>query len=206
MQRWGWGYGGMELLQDALQLSESDASELLSALFREGYVRKCPASRAVPGCEYELTAKGTELALASTARPLPRKTVQGHLHELIERMKRVNSDERFLVGVEEASVFGEYLTNAGRLGNLDVRYTTYRKIAVRREYSWSIEQMACASGIRFSSDVERLLWPEDEVKNYLQDSSSVCRFFTNMERPRDEQTHRVPIFRDRAPVPGWPRL
>lgn len=203
MQRWGWGQGGAELVRDFLSISDDAARELLEALVREGYVQKCAKPPASPGWDYELTAKGTNLGQASTGTQLSRATIRRRLHEIIERMAQVNQDERFFVGVQEASIFGEYVTEASELAHLDVRYTTYRKVKERREFAHITERAARASGQRFSNEMELRLWPENEVKSFLQNRSPVYRFLTNTERARDAQTPRLVIFQDRAPVLGW---
>ncbi len=196
----------MELVREVMELSESAAGDLLAALIREGYVQKCAECHASPGWEYELTLKGTKLGQASTDKPLPRQLVRLRLHELIERMKRVNLEERFLVGIQEAAVFGEYLTSAKRLRSLDVRYTTYRKIQERAAFARMVERAARDSGRRFSSEIDRRLWPEDEVRSYLQDHSPVYRFSTDTQRVRDDRTPRLVIFCDRAPADDWRAL
>ncbi len=117
-------------------------------------------------------------------------------------MAQVNQDERFFVGVQEASIFGEYVTDTAELAHLDVRYTTYRKVKERREFAHITERAARQRAALFGRWSLRL-WPENEVKSFLQDRSPVYRFLTNTERARDEQTPRLVVFRDRAPVLGW---
>jgi hypothetical protein len=206
LQRWGWAQGGVELVRDVLQLSENAAAKLLDSLLDEGYIQRCAECHASPGWEYELTPKGIEFGRASTGKPLPRGVVQKLLHALVERMQKVNLEDRFFVGIQEATVFGEYLTDSGRLGNLDVQYTTYRKIQERAAFTRLVERAALESGRTFSGPIERRLWPEDEVKSFLQDRSPVYRFWTNSERLSDDRTPRLVVFRNRAPVPDWQKL
>jgi DNA-binding HxlR family transcriptional regulator len=206
LQRWGWGRGGAELAREVLSISDQAAGELVDALEREGYVQKCTKPHVSPGWEYELTLKGTSFGQARTGAELARALARRHLHELVERMDEVNRDDRFLLGVEEASVFGEYLTDAQELGVLDVQYTTYRKIEERGEFARARDRAARASGQRFSREMDLRLWPENEVRDHLQGQSAVYRFSTNTERARDAQMSRLLIFRDRAPVHDWRKL
>jgi hypothetical protein len=206
LQRWGRGLGGPELVQEVLNVSEPDAAKLLADLIRNRYVERCAPHRALPGWQYELTAKGTKLAWASTGKALRREAAQRLLEELLGRMKEVNADRRFLLGVQEASVFGDYVTSAERLRHLDVRYTTYRKLEERRAFARAVERAAAESGRRFSGEVERRLWPEDDVRDYLVGNSRVYRLSVDAAPLHDDMTPRLVVFEDRAPVPGWREL
>ena len=203
VRRWGWGKGGVALVKDVMEISETAAAELVAALVGAGYIEKATGGHTSPGWEYELTVKGTALAQASAAAPLRRETVRLRLHELIERMTQVNADERFFVGVQDAVVFGSYLTKVDRLGDLDVHYTTYRKIDDQETFARVTEAAARGSGRRFSGFIDLLFWPETEVRNFLKNRSRVYSLGNNSELLRDEQIPRLVIFRGRAPVPGW---
>ncbi len=202
LRRWGRGYGGTELVKQLMEISEAAAGELVAALIREGYVQKSELQMSA-GWEYVLTVKGTALAQASAARPLHRETVRLRLHELIDRMIQVNSDERFFLGIQDAAVFGSYLTDVDRLGDLDIHFRTYRKIDDTETFTRTTTDAARASGLRFSSFMDELYWPEAEVRKFLKNRSRVYSLGDNSQLLADEAVPRLVIFRDRTPVPGW---
>jgi hypothetical protein len=203
LRHWGWGQGGVELVSDILEISEAAARELLAHLIHEGYVRNSVERRTTPGWEYELTTKGTTFSLLSADTPFRREAVRSGLRELIQRMSEVNSDERFVVGIEAAFVVGDYLNHAERMGALEVHYTTYRKITERSEFTKVAHRAARESGRKLSGDMGVRLWPEDEVTSFLENRAGMFSLTTNMERRRDSEAPRLVIFRERAPVPNW---
>lgn len=150
-----------------------------------------------------MTVKGAALANASAARPLHRAVVRQRLHELIERMRRVNEDPAFLVGIDEAVVFGSYLTDAERLGDLDISYKTFRKVEDPRQFTDLSSRAARESGRSFSNIVEKLYWPNEQVRLFLKNRS---RVYGLVERERLLEDPTIPrrfIFKDRQPIPGW---
>jgi hypothetical protein len=203
LQHWGWGQGGVELVSDILEIPETAAQELLTRLIDEGYVRHSVERQTTPGWEYELTPKGTTFIQVSDETPFPRDAVRNGLRDLIQRMTQVNSDERFVVGIEAAFVVGDYLNHAEHLGALEIHYTTYRKITERSEFTKVAHRVARASGRKLSNDMSVRLWPEDEVTSFLENHAGMFYLITNMERRRDDETPRLVIFRERAPVPDW---
>jgi hypothetical protein len=206
MRRWGWGSGGVQFISDVLELSHEQARELLEALAKEGYVERNGRGPVSPGWEYGLTVRGTALAQASAATPLRRQTVRRRLHELVERMVEVNSDDRFFIGVQDAAVFGSYLSNDERLGDLDVHYTTYRKIEDSEEFMRVTKTAARASGRAFSSYIDELYWPESEVRRFLKNRSRVYSLGDNSQLLRNPSVPRRSIFQSRAPVQDWRKL
>jgi len=179
------------------------ARSLLAILVAEGLVEPADYVRVVEGREYRLTTKGLALAQASAARPLHRKTVQRRLHELIERMVQANRDERFYVGVQQAVVFGSYLSATERLGDLDVHYTTYRKIEDGTEFMRVTGEAARASGRHFSTIVDELYWPEDELRKFLKNRSRVYSLGNNEILLKRDDVPRTTIFEGRRPVDNW---
>jgi hypothetical protein len=100
-------------LECTFQLPKAGAQELIDLLVGEGLL-----VAADPG-GFELTIAGAAFAQASAAPPLHRRTVERRLRELVGRMVEINAKSEFLVGIEEAYVYGSYLSAAERLGDLD---------------------------------------------------------------------------------------
>ena len=205
MRRWGSGCGDARFIRTVLQVSESEAGQLLQRLQDSGYV-ECEAGMKRGNKFYVMTVKGCALAGASAAQPIRRELAQRRLHELIERMAQANRDDRFLVGVQEAAVFGSYLTSQSHLGDLDVHYTTYRKIGDAEEFMRVSRRLARASGRRFDRFIDELYWPETELGRFLKNRSRVYSLADNSQLLEDSAVARLTIFADRRPVKGWNKV
>jgi hypothetical protein len=97
-----------------LRVDEPKAESLLRALARAGFLTQESDGH------WRLTKDGIRLRGASAAKPLLRQTAERLLDELLERIRTLNDDPRFLARVEKAIVFGSYLSSADRLGDVDV--------------------------------------------------------------------------------------
>src|SRR5258708_5087610 len=101
---------------------------------------------------------------------LTRTTADRNLSELIERARAANRSPDFTYRIERLTVFGSYLTDKTRLGDVDVacklapRFTGERQDFVERARM----QAAHATGRRFSNLTEEIGWPEREVVLFLK--------------------------------------
>lgn len=183
---------------DRLGLPEPAAIAVLHGLVEEGYLAAASEPR-MSG--FELTVKGRALAQATAATPLHRSTVEKKLQELIERMIQVNASEEFLYGIEEAFIYGSYLTDTERLGDLDISVTLYRKDEDPDRHMEAVERCARESGRHFGNIIDRLFWPQKQVFLYLKQRSRV--FSIHHDEPllkHDPGIPRRAIFSQRRPV------
>ncbi|HEY6558851.1 MAG TPA: hypothetical protein VI072_16315 [Polyangiaceae bacterium] len=194
------------MIRRELGLQQSHATELLSRLIAEGYVQEARMPAVKGENRYVLTVKGSALASASAAAPIRRELARRRLHELIERMIAANAEDRFYVGVQEAAVFGSYLTDVPTLGDLDVHYVIYRKLEDSDEFMRVTVHAARESGRRFNRYLDLLSWPEDELRRFLKNRSRVYGLADNSTLLADPNVPRVTIFTARAPVVNWRAL
>jgi hypothetical protein len=205
MRAWGEGFSdGDILIRDTLKVSAHEVKGLVKALCAEGYLERAE-STFIPGgaVHFQRTVKGAALAMASAASPVRRALAQQRLHELIARMEKANEDPSFLVGVEESVVFGSYLTPAERLGDLDISYTTFRKIDDGGAFIEASRRAATESGRQFRNYVEFLCWPDRQLRLFLQNRSRVYSLAHDEALLKDVTIPRRIIFKDRRPVPDW---
>lgn len=187
------------MIQERLDITPAQAQKVLQDLVAEGFLE---AQRSF--CDTELfarTIKGSALAMASTAMPLQRSTVETRLKELIDRMVYVNKSDDFLCGVQEAFVFGSYLGTNERLNDLDINLKLYRKTTDGDRFSDAALRHADASGRRFSTYMDKLFWPETQVLLYLKQRSRVYSLHREDSLlDLDPSIPRQAIFLDRYPV------
>ena len=180
-----------------LGVAERRARLLLKGLAEAGYVSS------VKGRDGERrflnTAKGQALALASAAKPIHRKTADKLLAELLERVKRVNEECYFLYKVTGVRVFGSYLTDAPRLGDLDVAIGLVPKEEDPKAHAMKSDKRvreAMERGRTFSTHLEQLCWPRREVLLFLKRRSRALSLHDMVDRVL-EMTDSRAVFAER---------
>ena len=159
-----------------LKISPQQANRLINELNRKGYIE--PARTSGQKQFYRKTLKGGTLGLASAAKPVTRETADRILSEFMDRVMHVNSDPSFLVKVKKVLVFGSYLTDALRINDIDVAVEfTWKENhplvlnADKAQLALNLSSMAEKKGKKFSSFIDRLEWPEHEVRLFLKSRS-----------------------------------
>lgn len=148
-----------------------EATEALQRFARAGLVER----RDLPGhdvCDYwEITTDGHRVALASAASPVRRSVAEEAVRALIDRARAVNSSCDYAFCVAEIRVFGSYLTDVERLGDVDLvirlRPRFFDSGLQARAYQRRVD-LAAAQGRRFSSTFQSLIWPQVEVLRFLK--------------------------------------
>lgn len=99
-------------------LDREKADALIIELERESYIKK--AGRFRDEQLWGNTIKGNALALASAAKPILRSTAERKINEFLERVKEVNRNDYYLYKIKKVVVFGSYLSDAEKLGDIDL--------------------------------------------------------------------------------------
>jgi hypothetical protein len=149
-------------LREKFSLDEKSATALASELVAQGYV-EAPKDDA-----YTLTDKGEELVRASAASRVSRKTAEGALAGLLERVRQYNLDSDKILTIETVVVFGSFLGTGDILGDLDVavkwrdrNLTGPNRAAAKLSY-------AARSGRNFGTFLQRLVWADTELQQILR--------------------------------------
>lgn len=123
---------------------------------------------------YEITARGNAFANASAAKPVLRKTAESALEQFMERLQRVNASSEYVYCVESAVLFGSMLSEAERLGDVDIAVELLPKVVEEAEFrQWCDRRRYAArdQGRRFGSTVDWVLWPKEEIFEVLRSRS-----------------------------------
>jgi len=151
-----------------LRIPGERARRLVYALRRVGYVEVVPEQ---PPGTWRNTMAGNALANATSAAPISRADADRVLNAFLVRVGIVNDAKTSLYTVGKVVVFGSYLGNQERVGDIDLAIQLDR----RPEFAprWPEASLARAEdaenhGRRFRGFLERLAWPETEVKRYLR--------------------------------------
>ena len=165
-----------DFVVDRLKISPKKANRLINELNRRGYIEPIRIYRQKQF--YRKTLKGSTLGLASAAKPVTRKTADRIFSEFMDRVRQVNSDQSFLVKVKKVLVFGSYLTDAIRINDIDVAVElTWKEnhpLVLNKDkaqLALNLSNIAEKKGKKFSSFIDRLEWPEHEVRLFLKSRS-----------------------------------
>jgi len=160
-----------------LKISPKKAYRLVNELNLKGYIEPIRIYRQKQ--YYRKTLKGSTLGLASAAKPVTRKTANRIFSEFMDRVRQVNSDSSYLVKVQKVLVFGSYLTDAIRINDIDVaveltwkeNHPMVLNEEDKAQLALNLSIMAEDKGKKFSSFIDRLEWPEHEVRLFLKSRS-----------------------------------
>ncbi len=151
-----------------LKIHEEQARRLVYSLRRLGYVEVARQQR--PGT-WRNTMAGNALANATAGPPLSRTDADRLLKEFLIRVGIVNDDPSSLYRVGKAVIFGSYLNSQERISDIDLAIRLDRRPEFAERWPEALLAKADAAanrGRRFRGFLDRLAWPETEVKRYLR--------------------------------------
>jgi hypothetical protein len=112
LRQMGARHAGHTFVQKVLGCSAQEAVQLMNALQTAGYVSSCSGGK--DPSLYSRTTEGNRLAGASL-RPISRTTADRVLRSFVERIRKANSNRRFLYTITAAVVFGSAVSEAKEL-------------------------------------------------------------------------------------------
>jgi hypothetical protein len=157
--------------EDAFQANTEQAAELLAQLVVLGLIEPVEPKTVLAESGFELTSRGEAFASASAANPLFRKTAETLLQQFLERLDTVNSSPDYVYRVESAVLFGSMLSEAERLGDVDIAIELLPKVAEEAEFrKWCDRRRYAAreQGKNFRSSSDWIFWPREEIFEALR--------------------------------------
>jgi len=147
----------------------------VGALTAEGLIELDPDSRYCPPGKkddwYGLTEAGRRLLNASAAPSFTRAVAEQKMAELLERVKEVNSNKKFLARVTRVRVFGSFLTDAPMLNDIDLVVETEDKTELAPgEREWT-ELVLGHEDNNNGNFLTRLFFPTNQALRYLKSGS-----------------------------------
>lgn len=109
-----------------------------------------------------------------SSRVYLRKTAEVVLKNVIQKIKEVNENEKFVYRVTKAVLFGSYINSTKeKIGDLDIAIYIELKNKSRLEYEQNIERAKIAlSEIPY---VWKLVYGKEEVFKYIKDKKKVLQ-------------------------------
>jgi len=114
---------------------------------------------------------GNALANATAGALLSRTNADRLLKEFLIRVAIVNDDPSWLYRVGKVVVFGSYLNSQKSVGDIDLAIRLDRRPEFAEGWPEALLAKADAAanrGRRFGGFLDRLAWPEIEVRRYLR--------------------------------------
>ena len=151
--------------------NKSDATTIIKELLETEYVEPIEIRKHQ---FLSVTTAGRTLALASAAKPILRKTADKKIAELLERVATINSSNQYVYAVTKVVVFGSYLSKQERINDVDIAIALEKKATSDARFAEMCEQSiqkAQKDGRRFSTQVEMIYWPQQEVHFFLKSRS-----------------------------------
>jgi hypothetical protein len=153
---------------NVLKIPEEEARRLIYWLRGLGYVEV--VWQQPPGT-WRNTMAGNALANATAVRPISRSEADRLLKEFLVRVGTVNEDPSWLYRVRKVVIFGSYLKGQEWIGDIDLAIRLDRRAEFAERWPEMLLAKADAAesgGRRFRGFLDRLAWPETEVRRYLR--------------------------------------
>jgi hypothetical protein len=155
----------LSLARRALSLPDDpSAQQVIERLRAAGFIEDHDPHDRLVG--FRVTRKGATLAAAPAHRPLLRETAERHLAALLGRVTTL-AHRDFLYLAAEVLVFGSYLGDAPRVGDLDVAIRLVPKIEDPKVFRARCEERSRSARRSFNTFLEYLWWPQQEVRRFL---------------------------------------
>lgn len=124
---------------------------------------------------YDLLPLGHSLRLARAVPSINRQKADRLLKEFMTRVEEVNSNRKYVYKVTKVLLFGSYIrSDVTELNDVDVAIELtwkYDDPEVRRRKGKEYTQAAIEDGRRFKNWLDRLVFPETDVKEFLRNRS-----------------------------------
>ena len=166
-----------------LGIEQRAAQKLLGTLVKLGYLTR--AGRAEHDIGYfDLTLEAGQLGNASAAKPFTRAAADRAVAAFLDRCRAVDADPYWLYRVKRVQIFGSYLTEKERVGDVDVTLDLApkeRNRAKHNELTCERTRLVASKGRYFRNLIDELCWSEIEVTNFIKGGSRVIKLHSSMD-------------------------
>jgi len=120
---------------------------------------------------------------------IKRETAERILKEVVQRAKKINSspESQFMYFVSKVLVFGSYLTQKERLGDIDLAIEIEQRWKTDKEYD---RLLNAVSGNKVLGD-SRVFYPYQKLITTLRNRSKSLSFHPIEEVVRGKFTHKI---------------
>lgn len=155
----------------ALKTGAAEAAQFLRELDSLGLIEATEYPPMDEAAAYEVTSRGHAFANASAAKPVLRTTAESALQQFMERLQLVNASSEYVYRVSSAVLFGSMLSEAERLGDVDIAVELSPKVDEEADFRrWCDRRRHAAleTGRHFGSTFDWVVWPKTEIFHVLR--------------------------------------
>lgn len=188
-----------------LHADEPDAQKFLAAIAALGLIEPAAFTPQDGEPAYSITIQGNALANASAAKPIRRATAELALSQFMTRLERFNASDEYVYRVISAVLFGSMLSDAERLGDVDIAIELEAKIAEEEAFRRLCDarrKLAMRRGKNFQSTVDWVYWPRLEVFSVLRARSRALSLHEWEQIVRIPKVRYRVLFGDRRHIVG----
>lgn len=139
-------------------------------MIKEGYL----ALRKEGDDYLEFLIKANSIRNAKFIKPILRKVADKYVNELIERAKKMNSDDYYIMYVEKIYAFGSYISDSIDCQDIDLYVDLKLKGNLTREEAQKISSQRVPDG---KSIIEQYAWATDfEPYTFLKSKNRYLSF------------------------------
>src|SRR6185312_6088496 len=151
-------------IADVLKVGDKQVQSVILQLIKLGYIQGVDLKD--DRTWFTPTELGIKLSLASAAKRITRKTADRTVTEFMSRVNLANAREDFLFWITSVVVYGSYLTDIERLGDVDFGIElTWREPDENKHHTliWDRVHIARSAGRQFANITEEVSWCQEEI-------------------------------------------
>lgn len=160
----------IDFFKEELNLTEKDSKKILNQMIKEGYL----ALRKEGDDHLEFLIKANSIRNAKFIKPIIRKIADKYVNELIERSKKMNSDDYYIMYVNKIYAFGSYITDSIDCQDIDLYTELKLKGNLTTDEAQKISYQRVPDG---KTILEQIVWATDiEPYNFLKSKNKYLSF------------------------------
>ena len=162
-------------IESRLQVSASEAHTILAGLLQDGFVAEAVPKLGIP--QFGMTAKGGQLAAASFARQIPRVRGDEIVSGVLARAADIDAQRPFAFRVSKIALFGSMLDDTPLVSDVDLAIHVLPCFDNARFDDLSQQRIEIAenAGMRFRSRIHSIVWPRQEVTEFIRGGERYIR-------------------------------
>lgn len=189
---------------ELLSLSEGEALDYLEALTQAGFLEREQAPVARTFDVFVPTLHGSSLRKMKLTKRVQRPVAERVIADLVAEIERINARHDLLAWIDEADLFGSFVSGSSEVGDVDVAVRLMRRLSGDDWIRASLDR-AAAAGVK-GNFISRLCWGDEEVLRALR---KVSRHIDVQDKGKMEELgfELRPLYRrGKGPLEPWAGL
>lgn len=131
LRKCSYGNFRTDFFKKELKLEKENADKILDQMIKEEYFEKDKTDNNY----LNIKTKANAIRNAKFIKPITKVVAEKYVQELIERAKKINEDEYFIVNVDKIYAFGSYISDSEDCGDIDL------VVELKNKQDFSIDEL-----------------------------------------------------------------